>query len=135
MGKAVYNYRCYFCHGYSGDAKTLASTYLSPKPVSFISKSTDDISQDYIARVVSQGKPGTAMMNFSNTLSSQEIEAVAYFVYKAFVQEKAHNTRYHTVENGWKNHEQYKDAFPFATGEISLDTPWESLSPSQRKGK
>ena len=23
-GRAIYNYRCYFCHGYSGDARTLA---------------------------------------------------------------------------------------------------------------
>ena len=23
-GRAVYNFRCYFCHGYSGNARTLA---------------------------------------------------------------------------------------------------------------
>ncbi len=34
-GRAIYNFRCYFCHGYSGDAKTLAATYLNPKPRDF----------------------------------------------------------------------------------------------------
>ena len=29
-GRAIYNFRCYFCHGYSGDAQTLAARYLSP---------------------------------------------------------------------------------------------------------
>ena len=32
QGREIYNYRCYFCHGYSGDAKTLASSYLDPPP-------------------------------------------------------------------------------------------------------
>ncbi len=35
QGRAVYNFRCYFCHGYSGDAKTLAATYLQPPPRDF----------------------------------------------------------------------------------------------------
>ncbi len=35
--RAIYNFRCYFCHGYSGDAKTLASTYLKPQPRDFTS--------------------------------------------------------------------------------------------------
>ncbi|MEQ1714686.1 MAG: L-2-amino-thiazoline-4-carboxylic acid hydrolase [Hyphomicrobium sp.] len=34
-GRAVYNFRCYFCHGYSGDAATLASSYLTPRPRDF----------------------------------------------------------------------------------------------------
>ena len=33
------------------------------------------------------------------------------------------------------NHEKYKPAFPFALGQIPLDTPWESLTPEQRAGK
>lgn len=85
--------------------------------------------------VVKNGKPGTAMMKFSNTLNAQEIEAVVHFVRTAFMQQKIKNTQYHTVENGWENHEQYIEAFPFATGDLPLDTPWENLNESQRKGK
>ena len=35
LGRKVYNFRCYFCHGYSGAAKTLAATYLKPLPRDF----------------------------------------------------------------------------------------------------
>jgi len=45
------------------------------------------------------------------------------------------NTAYHTIENGWDNHDRYRIAFPFATGEIPLDTPGEDLSPQQNRGK
>ena len=85
--------------------------------------------------VVTNGKPGTAMMKFSNTLNDEEIEAVVYFVSKAFLEKKLRNTKYHTIENGWENHERYSDAFPFVKGDLKLDTPWEALNASQKKGK
>ncbi|MDH3327518.1 MAG: c-type cytochrome [Gammaproteobacteria bacterium] len=51
------------------------------------------------------------------------------------MQQKLKNTRYHTEENGWFNHEKYKIAYPFATGEIPLDIADEKLSEIQRSGK
>ena len=48
---------------------------------------------------------------------------------------KAENTRYHTVENGWPNHEQYAVAFPFALGEIAIDAADDSLTDEQQLGK
>ncbi len=75
------------------------------------------------------------MMSFKSVLKPHEIEAVVDFVRQEFMQGEAKNTRYHTVENGWPSHERYRAAFPFALGEIALDTPWESLTPAQRTGK
>ena len=49
--------------------------------------------------------------------------------------ERLANTRYHTAENGWENHERFRIAYPFATGEIALDTPAQSLDASQRAGR
>ena len=57
-GRQIYNFRCYFCHGYSGDAKTLASTYLSPKPRDFTRSALD---APQIATAVRDGRSGTAM--------------------------------------------------------------------------
>ena len=57
------------------------------------------------------------------------------FVRLEFMTNKAENTRYHTVENGWPNHEQYSVAFPFALGEIAIDTADESLTDEQQLGK
>ena len=84
---------------------------------------------------VTHGSKGSAMMSFKSVLKPHEIEAVVDFVRREFMQGAAKNTRYHTVENGWPNHERYHAAFPFALGEVPLDTAWESLTPAQRTGK
>lgn len=85
-------------------------------------------------RAVTQGKAGTAMQGFSNILSNKEIDAVVEFVRVSFMQKKLPNTRYHTVENGWENHERYRLAYPFVLGELALDTPLEELSADQQAG-
>lgn len=134
-GRDIYNYRCYFCHGYSGDAKTLTSTYLDPPPRDFTRIDSTSLEREYMLEVVKNGKPGTAMHGFSRLLDDTEIASVVDFVRVEFIQEKRPNTRYHTSANGWPRHERYRDAFPFATGSIALDTPWQNLSPKQARGK
>ncbi|HSO06819.1 MAG TPA: c-type cytochrome [Pelomicrobium sp.] len=135
FGRAVYNFRCYFCHGYSGDARTLAATYLTPPPRNFARTDAGTLTADMIYETVRFGRPGTAMAPFGQTLSDREMRAVADFVFKEFVVEKQLNTRYHTAANGWPDHERHRAAFPFATGEIALDAPWETLTPEQAQGK
>lgn len=134
-GRKIYNFRCYFCHGYSGDAKTLAATYLTPPPAAFNRLKPSDRSRTAMLKSVRDGRAGTAMKGFSGILKNGEIELVVDFVREEFMARKAANTRYHTPENGWPNHERYRHAFPFATGELPLDTPWGTLSPQQAAGK
>ncbi|MBI2276378.1 MAG: c-type cytochrome [Dechloromonas sp.] len=134
-GRAVYNFRCYFCHGYSGDGKTLAATYLTPRPTDFKRADPAYLNSERVREVLARGKPGTAMKPFTGILSQQEIQAVAEFVVDEFVRRKADNTAYHTVENGWPEHERYRAAFPFAKGEIPLSRPWENLTPEESAGK
>ncbi len=134
-GRRLYNFLCYYCHGYSGDARTLASTYVDPKPKDFTTTPLNKPTRPVMLLTVANGKEGTAMAAFKNRLNPKEIELVVDFIRKEFMQDKAVNTRYHTRENGWPNHERYRHAFPFATGEIALDAPMESLTPEQRRGK
>ena len=134
-GRSIYNFRCYFCHGYSGNAQTLAATYLSPKPADFTRLSAANASIQSIALTVKYGRPGTGMRPFQGILNDQEIEEVSRFVRSEFVERKAVNTRYHTPENGWPNHERHKAAFPFVTGEIAVSRSWELLSPQEVMGK
>ncbi|NMG44660.1 c-type cytochrome [Aromatoleum toluvorans] len=134
-GRKIYNFRCYFCHGYSGDAKTLAATYLAPKPRDFTKDDEKSISREQMIAAVRDGKPGTAMKGFKGIISERDVETVVDFVRAEFIRAKAVNTRYHTPENGWPNHERNKVAFPFATGAIPLDRPWDQLSPTEKKGK
>ena len=134
-GRALYNARCYFCHGYSGDARTVAAQALATRPRDFTAASPQALPEERIARAVRTGVPGTAMAGFAGTLSEAEIERVAAFVFREFVRDKAANTRYHTAENGWPSHERYADAFPFVRGELAADAPEASLSEGQARGK
>ncbi|MBL8351340.1 MAG: c-type cytochrome [Burkholderiaceae bacterium] len=135
VGRAVYNFRCYFCHGYSGDARTLAASYLAPQPRDFRAATAAELPRDRIAAAVREGRPGTAMKSFGGILSDAEIDAVAGFVAREFVLDKASNTAYHTAENGWPEHQRFAVAFPFARGERALDAPVESLSAGEREGR
>jgi cytochrome c oxidase cbb3-type subunit 3 len=132
QGRAIYNYRCYFCHGYSGDARTLAASFLSPSPRDF---TTSQLTTEDVERAVRQGRPGTAMKAYSQILGTAEIQAVAAFVEREFVRDKAPNTAYHTAANGWPNHRRNVAAFPFASGQLALDAPAESMNDEQRQGR
>jgi cytochrome c oxidase cbb3-type subunit 3 len=135
IGRRIYNFRCYFCHGYSGDAQTLASTYLNPVPRNFQATSPAELGRERMLAVVKHGSANTAMRGFEGILQADEMEAVVDFVRQEFMVNKAPNTRYHTVENGWPEHERYSAAFPFALGKIGIDIPADQLTPEQRAGR
>ena len=134
-GRNIYNFRCYYCHGYSGDARTLATTYLDPKPRDFTAIDSGGLNRAHMINTIRDGHAGTAMAGFRDILTPLEIELVADFVREEFMLRKAINTRYHTAANGWPEHERYRDAYAFATGEIGLDTPWDQLDARQVAGK
>ncbi|NGZ05974.1 MAG: cytochrome c [Magnetococcales bacterium] len=134
-GRAIYNFRCYYCHGYSGDARTLAATFLQPVPRNFSTSLPDEWPLERLQQSILNGVPNTAMMGFATVLTAEEIALVAGFVREEFMVRKAENTRYHIASNGWANHERYADAYPFARGDLPLDRPDEALNPEQRRGK
>ena len=134
-GRSIYNFRCYYCHGYSGDARTLATTYLDPRPRNFTAIDAGGLNRAHMINTIRDGHAGTAMAGFRGILTSLEIELVADFVREEFMMRKAINTRYHTAANGWPEHERYRDAYAFATGEIGLDTPLDQLGTRQVAGK
>ena len=134
-GRKIYNFRCYYCHGYSGNAQTVATSFLNPPPVDFTGAKAAKFTPEHVVTVLRDGKTGTAMPSFRNTLNEMEMAQVAAFVVDEFVRRKAINTLYHTEKNGWPNHGRYQAAFPFATGEIPMTRPWEELSEEQMRGK
>lgn len=134
LGRSVYNAQCYFCHGYSGDAETLASAYLQPRPRNFKSLSADDLSREKMIHAVRVGRPGTAMPGFSGKLTEADMDAVVEFIRDEFMRNKDSNARYHSLENGWFP-AGASEATPFARGEIPMDTPWTALSMEQQRGK
>lgn len=132
-GRRVYNARCYFCHGYRGDASTAAAALLTPPPRDFTN--TADLTPADIRSAVVEGRTGTAMQSFRGILSEQEVVAIAEFVAAEFVRCRFPESGYHTAENGWPDHrKRYGKAFPFAQGELSPDAPPASLSPDEQQG-
>ena len=134
-GRALYNFRCYVCHGYAGDAQTLAASFLTPPPRDFTATRPDQLTREAMIAAVTHGRPGTAMKPFTGVLSSREIAAVVDFVRSGFMARGRSRAAYHTPANGWPDHERYRLAFPFATGAIPLDTPWTELDPRQQTGQ
>lgn len=134
-GEAIYRYYCYQCHGYAGNAQTLASASLSPPPRDFTSVGADELPIDRIVETVLQGREGTAMVSFASVLDADDARAVAEYVHRSFLGEERIDARYHSPENGWTDHERYAEAFPFIDGSIPLSTPWESLDDAQRRGR
>ena len=132
-GRQIYNYRCYFCHGYSGDARTLAASMVEPPPRDFTR--AEGLDEARAIAAVRNGVPGSAMAPFTGILTEREMALVARFVVDEFVRARAPNTRYHTAANGWPGHERYAAAFPFATGAIALDRPQAELSGAERAGR
>jgi len=134
QGRIIYNYRCYYCHGYSGDAKTLATRSLSPAPRDFTNSSLVKLPREKMLSAVVNGRDGTAMTSFTKFLPDDDINLVVDFIRQEFMQNNLANTQYHTKENGWPDHQKYSFAFAFATGEIALDVKQETLNEQQLKG-
>lgn len=135
QGRAIYNFHCYFCHGYSGDAATLAATFVTPPPRDFTGSSPAELDRTRMVESVTHGRPGTAMQGFADRLTAEEIAAVVDFVRQKFMLEGHENTRYHTEANGWSDHERYAAAYPFATGSLPLDRPAEQLTETELEGR
>lgn len=134
-GRRVYNEYCYFCHGYNGDGRTVAARFLDPPPRAFVELGPGDIGREEMIAAVAQGRAGTAMKAHAGILEPGEIEAVVDFVRDMFIERKAVNTWYHIPENGWFDHDRYRDAFPFALGDIPLDAPDDGLTAAELRGK
>jgi len=134
-GKTVYDYYCYQCHAYAGDGKTLSSVFLDPPPRDFTAYTQQQLGEDRMIDAVRNGRQGTGMVPFSNVLSDQEIAAVVSFIRQEFMSGVPSKRVYHSIENGWENHERYSAAFPFILGSISLRKSPGALNSRQRKGR
>jgi cytochrome c oxidase cbb3-type subunit 2 len=83
-GKEVFLQRCVGCHGLKGDGKGPAATFMSPPPADFTDKDDaccggDTGPGDFYYRIL-RGWPGTAMENFGERMSVDDIWRVVLFV-------------------------------------------------------
>lgn len=135
-GKRLYDFYCYQCHAYSGTGETVAARTLDPPPRDLTGEQARSLSRDQLVAAVRDGRPGTGMVAFGEVMGEAGVEAVVDYVIATFMQDETSEARYHTEANGWADHEaRYAAAFPFARGELALDTPEEALSDRERHGK
>jgi mono/diheme cytochrome c family protein len=83
-GKEVFLERCVGCHGLDGDGKGPGATFMSPPPADFTDKDDaccggDTGPGDFYYRIL-RGWPGTAMENFGDRLSVNDIWRVVLFL-------------------------------------------------------
>ena len=83
-GKEVFLDRCVGCHGLAGDGKGPGARFLSPPPADFTDKDDaccggDTGPGDFYYRIL-RGWPGTAMENFGDRLSVDDIWRVVLFL-------------------------------------------------------
>jgi cytochrome c oxidase cbb3-type subunit II len=83
-GKEVFLQRCVGCHGVNGDGKGPGAKFMSPSPADFTDKDDaccggDTGPGDFYYRIL-RGWPGTAMENFGDRLSVDDIWRVVMFV-------------------------------------------------------
>ncbi|MFL5954524.1 MAG: cbb3-type cytochrome c oxidase subunit II [Gaiellaceae bacterium] len=83
-GKEVFLDRCVGCHGIAGDGKGPGAKFLSPPPADFTSADDaccggDTGPGDFYFRIL-HGWPGTAMENFGDRLSVDDIWRVTMFI-------------------------------------------------------
>ena len=132
-GRAVYDARCYFCHGYSGDAATVAAAFLTPPPRDFTTAAGLDPAR--LRSAIADGRPGTAMQGFSGVLDADDIDAVAKFIEWRFLGCDEPRAGYHTVENGWPGHgRRYAAAYPIVLGQVPAAAPGAGANTARREG-
>jgi cbb3-type cytochrome c oxidase subunit II len=83
-GKRIFLQKCVGCHGVAGDGKGPGARFMSPSPADFTDKDDaccggDTGPGDFYYRIL-RGWPGTAMENFGERLSVDDIWRVVLFV-------------------------------------------------------
>ncbi len=115
QGRDIYNFRCYICHGYAGDGRTLAANVLAPKPRNFTDSSEmKGIDNRRMFYSIKNGRDETAMKPFKEILTGTEIKSVVAFIRYAFIEKRFKNINYHSPENQWYDFEKkYPEAIRY----------------------
>ena len=80
-GKELYDGRCSFCHGSDGKGDGPAGAALQPRPTDFTAASFWKVANAEMIRfTITNGKPGTAMIPFGQTLKPGEIDDLTAYL-------------------------------------------------------
>ena len=80
QGKMTYQTFCTPCHGTQGKGDGPAGKMLTPPPANLTGNSTKGKSDKELLTIIQNGKPGTAMPPWKQSLSSQQIQDVLTYI-------------------------------------------------------
>lgn len=80
----LYHEFCSVCHGDRGDGNSRAMKSLNPPPRD-LTKAGAALPRDYILHVITDGKPGTAMVGYKSRLNREQLAALADYVHNDIV--------------------------------------------------
>ena len=82
----LYLQYCSVCHGEKGDAKTHAKQGLRPPPLDFTANGVQSwLSRERMIDVVTNGKPGTAMVGWKTQLTASQINMLVDYIRDNFM--------------------------------------------------
>lgn len=81
----LYMEYCSVCHGEKGDGRSHASQGLQPPPRDFTGPAARQFTPGYMAAIITNGKPGTAMTAWSSQLDSAQIAALVEYIGTEFM--------------------------------------------------
>jgi mono/diheme cytochrome c family protein len=79
-GRTIYQRHCADCHGAEGRGDGRQATSLSPRPGNLISAQTSAKSDQELLKIISKGRPRTAMAGWADRLSPEEQAAVLSYI-------------------------------------------------------
>ena len=83
----LYHEYCSVCHGDRGDGNSKAIMSLNPPPRDLTKVAS--MPRDYLLHVITNGKPGTAMVGYKSRLNGEQLAALADYVQKEIVNRSA----------------------------------------------
>jgi mono/diheme cytochrome c family protein len=88
LGEEVYLDQCLMCHGSEGRGDGPAARFEDPRPQDLTRDEWEfavEKTPEAIVRVLNEGVDDTGMVSFSQTLTEEEIQAVAIWVHETIV--------------------------------------------------
>lgn len=79
-GRTIYQRHCADCHGPEGRGDGRQATSLSPRPGNLVSAQTSAKSDQELLKIISKGRPRTAMTGWADKLSQEEQAAVLTYL-------------------------------------------------------
>ena len=132
-GRKIYNFRCYICHGYGGDARTQAALVLNPSPRNFTNPDEMiDIHANHMFESIKFGRQDTAMQPFGGILKDEEIKNLVLFICHTFIDKNEPNILYHSPDNQWFD---FQKKYPIAIRYFLFKGDEGNLSEELKKGK